>query len=124
MNKKSEEFLSVMLDFIPSSKDDYEKSIENNGEILETVIIEDIFMPKVLKLLVEETNTQLLKRIFNYFEEVSHSDDEHLLNTFSVTVLEVLGNDRVILEIAKKYMGTKTIQLQVEADKSLGRIDI
>ncbi|WP_097003080.1 DUF7674 family protein [Lacrimispora amygdalina] len=124
MNKKSEEFLNVMLDFIPSSKDDYEKSIEDNGEILETVIIEDVFMPKVLKLLIEETNTQLLKRIFDYFEEVSHSDDEHLLNTFSVTVLEVLGNDRVILEIAKKYMGKKTIQLQVEADKSLGRIDI
>ncbi|MGB8452337.1 MAG: resolvase [Anaerocolumna sp.] len=124
MNKKSEEFLSVMLDFIPSSKDDYEKSIEDNGEILETVIIEDVFMPKVLKLLVEETNTDLIKRIFNYFEEVSHCDDEHLLNIFSVTVLEVLGNDKVILKIAQKYMGPKTIQLQVEADKSLGRIDI
>nr|WP_024837648.1 hypothetical protein [Clostridium sp. 12(A)] len=124
MNKKSEEFLSVMLDFIPSSKDDYEKSIEDNGEILETVIIEDVFMPKLLTLLVEETNTDLLKHIFDYFEEVSHCDDKHLLNIFSVTVLEVLGNDNVILKIAQKYMGPKTIQLQVEADKSLGRIDI
>jgi len=121
---KSEEFLGVMLDFIPSSKDDYKKSIEDNGEIMETVIIEDVFMPKVLKLLVEETNINLLKRIFDYFEEVSNCGDEHLLNTFSVTVLEVLGNDRDILRIAEKYMGPKTIQLQIEADRSLGRIDI
>lgn len=124
MNKKSEEFLDAMLEFIPSSKADYKKSIEDNCEILETIIIEDVFMPKVLKLLVGEINIDLLKHIFDYFEEVSHCGDEHLLNTFSVAVLEVLGNDRVILKIAQKYMGPQTIHLQVEADRSLGRIDI
>lgn len=56
-----------------------------------------------------------------YFEEVAHSDDPHLVNIFSTTVLEILGNDKAILETAKKYMGSKTMQLQIEADIELGR---
>lgn len=33
----------------------------------------------------------------------------------------MLGNDKVILEKAKKYMGPKTTELQIEADGALGR---
>lgn len=122
MNKKSEEFLRRMLDFIPSANDAYRKSIADYGEALETVIIEDIFIPEIIKLLSEENNINLLERIFKYFEEVSNDEDAHLKNIFSITVLEALGNDRSILGIAQKYMGTKTIQLQIEADRALGRI--
>lgn len=122
MNKKSEEFLKVMLDFLPSADDAYRKSIADYGEVLETVIIEDIFMPEIIKLLSEERNINLLESIFKYFEEVSNDEDAHLKNIFSITVLEILGNDRTILGTAQKYMGTKTIQLQIEADRALGRI--
>ena len=38
MSEQSEEFFRVMLDFLPSSKGEYRKSIEYNGEVLETVI--------------------------------------------------------------------------------------
>ena len=64
---------------------------------------------------------QLLEGIFKYFEEVAHSDAPHLVNVFSTTVLEILGNDKAILETAKKYMGPKTKQLQIEAGSELGR---
>ncbi|WP_238557992.1 DUF7674 family protein [Paenibacillus shenyangensis] len=122
MNKKSEEFLRKMLDFLPSTNDAYRKSIADHGEVLETVIIESIFMPEVIKLLSEEKNINLLESIFKYFEEVSNDEDAYLMNVFSVTVLEILGNDRSILETAQKYMGPKTIELQIEADRGLGRI--
>ncbi|WP_379143211.1 resolvase [Paenibacillus sp. sgz500992] len=121
MNKKTEEFLRKMLDFLPSTDDAYRKSIAFHGEVLETVIIEDIFMPEIIKLLSGERNINLLESIFNYFEEVSNCEDTQLKNVFSVTVLEILGNDRSILGTAQKYMGTKTIQLQIEADRALGR---
>jgi hypothetical protein len=123
MSEKSEEFLRVMLDFIPSLESEYRNSIENNGELLETVIIEDVLMPEILKLLSEDSNVELLSHIFDYFEEVCNSEDNYLLNIFSVTVLEILGNDRAILEVAQKYMGPKTKQLQVQADVDLGRIN-
>ncbi len=121
MSKRSEEFFSVMLELLPSTKSKYRESIEEYGSLLETVVIEDIFMPDIIKLISENKNIKLLESIFNYFEEVSNCEDEHLMNIFSITVLEMLGNDKQILKIAQKYMGPKTTHLQIEADRSLGR---
>lgn len=117
-----EDFLKRMLVFLPSTIDKYNESVEYFGEILGTIIIEDIFMPDIIKLLSENKDTKLLEWIFNYFEEVSNCADEDLLNDFSVTVLEILGNDKEILKVAQVYMGPKTTQLQIEADRDLGRI--
>ncbi|HCL04142.1 MAG TPA: resolvase [Lachnoclostridium phytofermentans] len=122
MREKCEEFLKTMLEFLPSTGKEYRKSIEDNGEVLETVIIEDVFMPEIVKLISEERNIRLLVCIFDYFEEVSNSKDTYLINIFSITALEILGNDRTLLGVAKKYMGPKTMKLQIEADKVLGRI--
>ena len=122
MSKKTEEFLRLMLNFLPSAEDEYRESIEYYGEVLETIIIERVFMPKIINLLSEEKNIKLLESIFKYFEEVSNDNDTHLKNVFSTTVLEVLGNDRSILGTAQKYMGNKTKQLQIETDRALGRI--
>lgn len=122
MSKRTEEFFEVMLDFLPSLNSEYRKSIEDNGEVLETVIIEDIFMPEIIRLLREDKNIKLLKDIFNYFEEISECEDNHLTNILSITVLEILGDDKTVLSVAQKYMGPKIIQLQSEADIGLGRI--
>lgn len=122
MSKCSKEFFRVMLDFFPTRRNDYIKSIEEYGVLLETVVIEDIFMPDITKVIKENKEIELLREIFNYFEEVSNCEDEHLINIFSITVLEVLGNDKDILNIAREYMGARTIELQIEADKGLGRI--
>lgn len=122
MSIKSKEFFSKMLEFLPSSVYDYNKSIEEYGELLETVVIEDVFMPEIIKLLNRNEHIKLLGEIFECFEEVSNCEDEDLLNTFSVTVLEVLGNDKAVLKTAQKYMGQKTYTLQIEADRGLGRI--
>lgn len=122
MNGRTQDFLKTMLDSFPSAIEKYKKSIKDNGEVLETVIIEDVFMPYVIRLLVGGENTQLLEKIFDYFEVVSNCEDEYLINVFSITVLEALGDDRAILDTAKKYMGAKTTELQIEADRELGRV--
>ena len=51
-----------------------------------------------------------------------NKNDSHLINIFSVTVLEILGNDKAILKVAKQYMGEKTALLQMKVDKELGRL--
>jgi len=121
MNKKTEEFFRTMLHFLPSTEAAYKESIATYGEVLETIIVENIFMPEIIKLLKEEKNINLLESIFKYFDEVSNDEDAHSMNLFSVTVLEILGNDRSILETARKYMGTKAIELQIQADRNIGR---
>jgi len=40
-----------------------------------------------------------------------------------ITILEVLGNDKVILAKAQKYMGAKTKEMQIEADRGIGRFN-
>ena len=60
--------------------------------------------------------------MFNYFEEIINKNDSHLINIFSVTVLEILENDKAILKVAKQYMGEKTALLQMKVDKELGRL--
>lgn len=122
MSKYSEQFLNKILEFLPETYSKYKEEVEyNDGEILETVIIEAVFCPKIIELLSKNENTKLLYDIFKYFEEVSNCEDEHLINIFSITVLEVLGNDSAILKTAQEYMGPITKQLQVEADRALGR---
>lgn len=122
MSERTAEFFVKMQEFLPSTKEAYIESIKEYGEVLETVVIEDIFIPLILNLLSENREQQLLENIFKYFEEIVNSDDLHLINVLSITVLEMLGNDKAILETAKQYMGTKTIVLQIKADEELGRI--
>jgi len=119
MSKESEQFFKKMLFFLPSTLSDYEESVSHYGEVLETVIIEDIFMPEIIKLLKTEKNIELLKSIFEYFEGVSNSTDGQLVDNFSVTVLEILGSYEELLSIAKKYMEPKTMQLLIETMESM-----
>ena len=119
---KSKEFFAKMLQFLPCTAHDYNRSIEEYGELLETVVIEDIFMPELIKLLNKDENHQLLGEIFDYFEMIVHCGEQGLVSNFKVTVLEILGNDKTILKTAQKYMGEKTKVLQLEADRDLGRL--
>ncbi len=122
MSERTAEFFEKMQEFLPSTKEAYSESVKEYGEVLETVVIEDIFMPQIVKLLRENKEHQLLESIFMYFEEIVNSDDSHLINVLSITVLEILGNDKLILETAKQYLGTKTTALQIKADQELGRV--
>lgn len=116
-----ETFLDKMLVFFQKLNKEYDMHIEKYSERLDTVVIEDVFMPQIISLLENDENNVILKEVFDYFEIVSNNAEYKLLNVFSVTVLEILGNDANILNKAKKYMGPRTTELQIEADKDLGR---
>lgn len=117
MSTESEQFFQNMLRFLPSTHSEYKESVNHYGEVLETVIIEDIFMPEIIRLMKTGENPELLKSIFKYFESVSNSKDSRLVNNFSVTVLEILGSYKELFEIAQNYMGPKTKQLLDETIK-------
>lgn len=119
MSKEIELFFKEMLGFFPSTISEYEESVNHYGEVLETVIIEDIFMPEIIKLMKTEEDIKLLESIFDYFETVCNSTDSRLTNNFSVTVLEIIGSYKELLVIAQKYMGPKTMQLLIETMDSM-----
>mgnify|MGYP004543607975 FL=1 len=116
-----DDFLKQMTIYFPTIKKELDEHIEEFGERLDTIVIEDIIMPRVIDLMKNLNNEKKIKEIFDYFETVSTEADENLLNIFSITVLEMLGADKDILEIAKQYMGPITKKYQRDADLDLGR---
>ena len=114
-------FMKKMQEFFPITTEAYKKSVISHGKILETVIIEDIFLPEIINLLKANRNIEVLESLFNYFEEIVSGNNIQLINTLSVTILESIGNEKEILNIARSYMGEKTKMLQKEADKAIGR---
>lgn len=117
-----DDFLKQMTIYFPTIKKELDEHIEEFGERLDTIVIEDIIMPRVIDLMKNLKNEKKVKEIFDYFEKVSTEADENLLNIFSITVLEMLGDDKDILEIAKQYMGPITKKYQRDADLDFGRI--
>ncbi len=116
-----DDFLKQMTIYFPTIKKELDEHIEGFGERLDTIVVEDIIMPRVIDLMKNLNNEKKIKEIFDYFETVSTEADENLLNIFSITVLEMLGADKDILEIAKQYMGPITKKYQRDADLDLGR---
>ena len=121
MERITQDFFAKFMKIFPSTIQEYNNSIKENGELLESVVIEDIFMPEIIKLLSEDKEKVIIQDIFDYVEEMVNCDN-HLRNILSITMMEILGNDPTILNTAKKYMGETSIKLQLEADKDLGRV--
>lgn len=116
-----DDFINKMIFFFPGMRGKISEHISVYGEQLNTVVVEDIIMPEIIRLLNKELEDEKLKAIFSYFEEVSVGADKNLHDVFMITALEVLGNDDQLLEKARQYMGPMTRKLQMEADAVLGR---
>jgi hypothetical protein len=73
--------------------------------------------PFIAKLLTEETNIPLIKRFFDFFEEMSNCNDEEVKNLVQVSILESLWGNSEILNTAHKYMHPQTRMLCDELRK-------
>ena len=73
--------------------------------------------PFIAKLLMEETNIPLLKRFFEFFEEMSNCSDNEVKNLVQVSILESLWGDYSVLNTAHKYMHPQTRKLCDELQK-------
>ncbi|MBQ7944239.1 MAG: resolvase [Lachnospiraceae bacterium] len=115
------DFFERMLEFFPDARDEYAEHVKKYDEILETVIMEDVFAPRILKMLKDEKDSKQIENVFKYIEETVSGNNFHLINVLEITLLEILGNYTTILGKALKYMGPKTKALQRKADEALGR---
>lgn len=117
----SNQLIKEFLQFFPEENEKVKAHIEEYGQVLETVIIEDIFWPKLLNLILHDKNEKLLNEIFEFIEKTLNNGSEHQINVISVTIIEHLGDDVAILKKSQKYMGSSTKIRQKEIDYALGR---
>ena len=70
---------------------------------------------------INEDNPQVLRRLFSVFEVMATQGNDDVVNIMCVTILERLGDDSNVLNIARKYMGKETRKLSDETEKGWGR---
>lgn len=118
---QTEAFFQELLNLFPTTLSPLEAMQAQYGCILKTVALEDIYMPLIADELQAEENPLLLHALFRLLENACAGENQELHDILSSTVLEALGNDPSILQKAQNYMGTVTKQMQIEADRRLGR---
>jgi hypothetical protein len=112
-----------LIKTFPELEDLYKKEMDWSGTIdpLPHIIFGDVLNPFIKKQIIKMENLELLNRIFHFLEQMANSEDEDVQGVLTATVLEWLGDDKVILEKARKLMGKETLRLSHEVEKMLGR---
>ena len=64
------EFINSMEDFFPETRDTIDIALSESMGEMDTIVIEDIIMPKVISLLRKNEDKEKLTSLFGYFEDV------------------------------------------------------
>jgi hypothetical protein len=121
-----DQFLKEFPEFKQKAEDEKEWWYPEHDEDENDEPLVVIFFANVLnQFLVEALRTlddpELLIRIFNFFERMALSPDELIPGILQAETLEYLGDDKLILERARKFMGAQTLKLSHEIEKNWGR---
>ncbi|PPD57649.1 hypothetical protein JP09_007870 [Dehalogenimonas etheniformans] len=94
---------------------------EKGDEPLLGVFFEDVVFPQMLESIKNKQNPELVKRLFEYFEDLIKAPVPFIREELRTSIMEAFGNDKIILRKARDLMGPESIKLSHEAEKSLGR---
>jgi len=101
---------------IPEVKEEAEEIMQywSPEQVPSHVFYGDTLNRFVFKLLEEDSNKELIKKVFDFYEELAACDDEKVNNLLQVTLLEYLWDDYKVLRNAHKYMHHLTRKLSDE----------
>ena len=97
--------------------------IENEylGQNLPHSLYGNVLNPIVVALIKEDgyENNDLLKKIFEFYEQMAKYGDEEVRNLLQVTLLEYLWDDYVVYTRSMKLMGKNTLKINKEISNYL-----
>lgn len=91
MTQTKTAFFDGLLAMFPEAAGPMEEMQREYGEVLETVILEDVFYPAIESLLRKGSDPSAINKVFDFFEQIADSGEADLVNLLSVTILESLG---------------------------------
>ncbi len=102
-----------ITDRFPELTEKVYKETEGYEEFLSHVVFGNIYNPLTVSLLKSDdfSTDQLLKRIFEMYEEMSSEGDAEVRNLVEATLLEYLWDEKKTYDRALKMMGEKTKEL-------------
>lgn len=119
---RADTLLNELLENIPELKPMYDKEMEWWEEFPGNhIVFGDLIMPFLIDLINSEINSNIVERIFRFFEGMAISQDKDVQNVLVVTILESLGDSKEILSKTREYMGDETLKLSELTEKWLGR---
>nr|WP_127534452.1 hypothetical protein [Paenibacillus kobensis] len=62
----------------------------------------------LIELLRKDIETELLRRLFDFYERMDLTGDALVKEVLSCTILERLGDEKEVLQIAYRYKGKET----------------
>jgi hypothetical protein len=101
----------ALLSVVPELQDRYKRELswwqgpEPPGQYM---VFGFVAKPAVRELLSSNTEPALLRRIFDFFEEMARSSDIQVPNLLQIEIFEWLVGDPAGLATAWKFMGPKT----------------
>lgn len=96
--------------------------IDENDNDYVTIVIEDYYVPELLKALrCPNKNKCLLTGFFAFLESILQENFSEYSSIVQVTILESIGNNSSILKNALRFMGPLTVNLQQNAESCIGR---
>jgi hypothetical protein len=119
-----ETLIKELTNSFPEMKELINEELEREAsfnEPLPHVFFGYVFNPFILEELASMRNKELLKRMFKFLELMAISKDKDVKGVLTATILERLGDDKNILERARKLMGKETSKLSHQVERSWGR---
>ncbi len=80
-----------------------------------------ILNPLLAKKLTNEGNHEELRGIFDFLEEMANTHDKAVEGVLTAAILEVLGDDKIVLSNARALMGKETIKFSHQIERAWGR---
>jgi hypothetical protein len=107
-----------LVEHVPDVKEKYEAELkwwspEKPGA---HVVYGDILNP-YLAVLLQSGDEATLRRVFDFLEVLSRSEDPRVQELVAVTVCEYLGSDSERLREASRFMGPATLKHSREVEK-------
>ena len=101
-----EKINEVLLEAFPEfkAKYDYEMNTYDCYKPGPHVLYGNVFNRTVSELLEKDNDKALIRRIFDFYEEMAQSQDIEINNLLQVTLLEYLWDEKKIYERACAYM--------------------
>ena len=110
-------YSDLNADFIirrfPEYRDQAEAEMRALGEFLPHVIFGNVFHQRTVSLLRQDdfAENEMLRRIFDFYEEISSEGDDETRNLVQVTLLECLWDEKTTYQRASELIGEHTKEL-------------
>jgi len=103
--------INEFMKSFPEFEDEAEEEIYSwHGDYLPHMFFGIVVNPSLRDKLLEDTDHELLKRYFDFFERMANSKDQKTIDVLGATVLEGIAGKEYQAN-AMKYMGPKTKEL-------------